>query len=344
MANQHKYSGILIAALLLFAGGHSHATSWRINSIANRHAHFTDINAAMSSSEVQDGDTLYLDPGCTLTSNQTVSKRVTIIGTGYFLPEGTHQLATVNANITLKSAYAKVVGLQMTKIVYIGADNVTLERCNIGKVQTTGTTAQFATIRQCYFSNGMIKGAGMTNTSSAHWTIENCIIIYTDNYDPIQYLYFPIIRNNYIRPNYSKGSASVAYVSDGIMVNNICINTKFVENANPYEMTDCVITNNVFHIASLKDTYPNNVFIDENTEEAVFALEGTNDQLYQLKADSPAKGAATDGGDCGPYGGAHPYVPSGYPFGMPRFVSSSANTLAKDGKVSFSNQATIQKQ
>jgi hypothetical protein len=327
--------------MLFFADGRSAATSWRINNNATRHAHFTDINAAMSSTDVVDGDTIYIDPGCTLTTNQTVSKRVTIIGTGYFLNNDL-QPATVNANITLKSAYIKVVGLQMTKTVYIGANNVTLERCNIGKVLTTGTTAQYATIRQCYFPNGVIEGAGKTNTSSTHWTIENCIIIYTDNYDPIQDLYFPIIRNNYIRPNYSKGSASVAYVSNGMMVNNICINTKFIANANPYEMTDCVITNNVFHVASLKETYPNNVFIDENTEEAVFALEGTNDQRYQLKEDSPAKGAANDGGDCGPFGGLYPYVFSGLPFGQPYFNSSSASFRATDGKVSFSNEVTIQ--
>lgn len=340
MTNQHISLGILATVLLLFVGGHSDAASWRINNNANRYAHFSSINAAMDSNKVLDGDTLYLDPGCTLTTEQTVSKRVTIIGTGYFLNNGL-QPATVNANLRLNCANIKVMGLQMTNTVYIGANNVTLERCKIGRVYYSGT-AQYATIRQCYFENGVIQGAGQTSTSSAYWTIENCIIIYSDNYDPIQYLYFPIIRNNYIRPNYSQGSASVAYVYGGMMVNNICINTKFIANANPYEMTECVIQNNVFHVASLKDTYPNNVFIDENTEEAVFALEGSNDLRYQLKEDSPAKGAANDGGDCGPYGGTHPYVPSGYPMGMPRYVSSSSGTRATDGKVSFSNQVTIQ--
>lgn len=74
-----------LSAALLFAGGQqADAASWRINSNANRHAHFTSINAAMSSADVVAGDTLYLDPGFTLTDNQNVTKRVTIIGGGTF--------------------------------------------------------------------------------------------------------------------------------------------------------------------------------------------------------------------------------------------------------------------
>lgn len=72
-----------LSAVLLFAGGQqADAASWRINNNANRHAHFTDINAAMSSNDVVAGDTLYLDPGCLITSTQNVTKRVTVIGTG----------------------------------------------------------------------------------------------------------------------------------------------------------------------------------------------------------------------------------------------------------------------
>lgn len=339
MANQHMLSSIFIVALLFLAGGHADATSWRINNNANRKAHFTDINAAMSSSEVQAGDTLYLDPGCLLTSAQTVNKQVTIIGTGYFLPSD--MVVASVGNLTLKAANIKVEGLQITGSLTFGANNITVERCKIGSVSYTGT-AQKATIRQCYIPNGRILGAGQTNSATAYWTIENCIIQYSNDYDPIKNLYLPTICNNYIRPNYSKGSAAVAYVTGAIIVNNIFINTKFIDNANLYEISECVVTNNVFHIAAYKDTYPNSIIIEENTEEAVFVLEGTNDQLYQLKDDSPAKGAANDGGDCGPYGGTHPYIPSGYPLGMPRFVSNSAGTRATDGKVSFSNQVSIQ--
>ena len=80
------------------------------------------------------------------------------------------------------------------------------------------------------------------------------------------------------------------------------------------------------------------------SEADIFTLTGQNDQRYQLKDDSPAKGAADDGGDCGPYGGRFPYVPSGYPLGMPRFETSAADTRPQSGQVSVTQTVTIQKQ
>lgn len=339
MANQHKYSGILIAALLLFAGGHSHATSWRINSIANRQAHFTDINAAMSSSEVQDGDTLYLDPGCTLTSNQTVSKRVTIIGAGYFLPDGTHEASVISALFYLKAANIKLMGVTMSNSTYIYADQVTIERCKTSRINvgSSSISAKDANIRQCYITN-TIYGVGNSNVNSAYCTIENNIIISGQSTGCIYQLLSPTIRNNYLKE--TANYAIFNSLTDAIIINNIEINTKTV-NSIFASTTNSINHNNV---QSSDSGGEGNLFLNSSDESLLFALEGTNDQRYQLKDDSPAKGFAEEGGDCGPYGGAHPYVPSGYPFGMPRFVTSSSGFRATDGKVSFSNQVTIQKQ
>ena len=341
MANQHMLSSIFIVALLFLAGGHADATSWRINNNANRKAHFTDINAAMSSSEVQAGDTLYLDPRCTLTSTQTVSKRVTIIGTGYFLPDGTHQVATISGALLFTAANAKIEGVTMTGDVHIRAQYVTIERCRATSYieLTTSVNAQYATIRQCYLNR--ISGHGSTSTYSAYWTIENNIILRTSTSHSVERLNNPTIRNNYILYNHTNSSYySVAEIQGGIITNNIIFN-KNTKNSVWANVTDAVITHNVTSSAE-KTNYPDNIYLDNNDETAVFKMEGTNDQQYQLKDDSPAKGYATDGGDCGPYSGTHPYVPSGYPLGMPRFVSNSAGTRATDGTVSFSNQVSIQ--
>lgn len=54
-------------ALLMGSAVSAEAKSWRINSDASKKPHFTDINAAMSSSSVVAGDTLYLDPGTNIT-------------------------------------------------------------------------------------------------------------------------------------------------------------------------------------------------------------------------------------------------------------------------------------
>ena len=59
------------------------ARSWRIHHNEKQLPDFTDINAACASSDVQAGDTLYLEPGCSITTAQNVTKTLTIIGCGY---------------------------------------------------------------------------------------------------------------------------------------------------------------------------------------------------------------------------------------------------------------------
>jgi hypothetical protein len=349
-ANHHKYSGILIVALLLFAGGHSDAASWRINNNANRKAHFTDINAAMSSSKVQEGDTLYLDPGCTLTSNQTVSKRVTIIGTGYSLESGTHDVAAINAQLYIKAPGTKIESVAVTitgtdKTWYVQAANVTIERCHNHFISIE---AQYANIRQCrgfhYF------GKGKDSMTSAYCTIENCMLG-TNTAVNIYDLCLATIRNNYLWTESTSDSYKglLNNLSKCTIVNNIIVGSQKPNNMfTPDNLTDCIVRNNIMTCAEgTYPGYPDNICLGSNTTAEVFTVKLDNrtlsDKLFlPVKDLEQAKGYANDGGDCGPFGGTYPYILSGYPFGMPHFKSSSADFRATDGKVSFSNEVTIQ--
>jgi hypothetical protein len=337
MANKHISLGILTAVMLFFADGRSAATSWRINNNATRHAHFTDINAAMDSNEVKDGDTLYIDPGCTISSTQTASKRVSIIGAGYFLPDGTHNASVISGVLYLKSANIKLEGVTMSNSTYINADNITIERCKTSRINvgSSSYSAKYAVIRQCYITN-TIYGVGASDLKGAYCTIENNIIISDRSTGCIYQLWSPTIRNNYLKEtaNYSIFNS----LTDAIILNNIEMNTKTANSI--FSSTSVAINRN--NVQSSDSGREGNLFLNSIDESLIFALEGANDLLYQLKDDSPAKGFAEDGGDCGPYAGTYPYVPSGYPFGMPRFLSGSSGTRATDGKVSFSNQVTIQ--
>jgi hypothetical protein len=337
MANQHVLSSIFSIALLFLAGGHADATSWRINNNANRKAHFTDINAAMSSSEVQAGDTLYLDPGCSLTSTQTVSKRVTIIGAGYFLPAGTHGASVISGVLYLRAAKTKMVGVTITNSTNIQADQITIERCKTARINVGNSSysAQNACIRQCYITN-VIYGVGTSDIKGAYCTIENNIVISSQSTGCIYQLYSPEIRNNYLKE--TANYAIFNSLSNAIIVNNIEVNTNTANSI--FTSTSYNINHN--NVQSSDSGAEGNLFLNSSEESLIFALEGSNDQLYLLKDNSPAKGFAEDGGDCGPYGGTHPYIPSGYPLGMPRFVSNTAGTRATDSKVSFSNQVSIQ--
>ena len=191
---------IIYAVALTFmmaVGINSHAKSWRVNNDTTRGAKFANINAAMSSEEVQDGDTLYLDPGCLLTGTQNVTKSVTIIGNGYFSNALPYALATIGGDLYLKAAHSKVYGVNFNSSVRINADYVTIERCKTNHIYNNGR-ACYAIIKNCYISYGSgscISGAGSSSETTFSWTIENNIIIAT-YYSCISDLYSPIIRNN----------------------------------------------------------------------------------------------------------------------------------------------------
>ncbi len=51
-----------IAAFLCLTANNANARSWRIHNMAIYKPHFTSINDAMASEDVQDGDTLYVNP------------------------------------------------------------------------------------------------------------------------------------------------------------------------------------------------------------------------------------------------------------------------------------------
>jgi hypothetical protein len=219
---------------------------------------------------------------------------------------------------------------------------VTIERCRAtSAIQlNTNVSAQYATIRQCYLNH--ISGRGYSSTYSAYWTIENNIILQTTStYHVIESLNNPTIRNNYILYNASSSSYySIAGIQGGIITNNIIFN-KNTNNNVWFNVTDAVITHNVTSSAE-KTNYPDNIYLDNNDETAVFKMEGTYDQQYQLKDDSPANGYATDGGDCGPSGGVYPYVLNGLPAGYPYYSKANIAPRAKNGKINVSLNIKMQ--
>ena len=341
---------MMLLLLLSIQAAHVQAKSWRVNSDETKKAHFTDINAAMASEEVVDGDTLYMDPGCTLTSNQTVTKQVTIVGCGYLRTDAPHRFANITGKLYLRAAHVKVEGLIMDSDTYIDANYCTIERCKTANIHITSEskyTAQYATIRQCYSTR--VDGRGAESNNSAFATIENCIIRYNSYYGPIYNLYTPTIRNNYLKETFSNSDGSYSTVVNNVknatIVNNIIVNAS-KNNQLLYNVTSSTVTNNVMSCsestyATMKET---NRFTNSKDESAIFACKGINEAYYQLKDDSPAKGFAMDGGDCGPYGGRYPYVPSGFPLGLPRVESSSVSKRSQDGQVSVTQTVSIQKQ
>ena len=298
------------------------AKSWRVNNNSTKKANFVDINAAMASADVVAGDTLYLDPGSVLASEQTISKAVTVIGTGYFLQNGM-VAATINNRVRIKAEGTKLNGVYVNGEVWILANNITLERCKINcRVYAYDETRYGLTVLQCFINNpnyensieGQFRNATIKNniiiSSYANYTYSTAIFNVHDSE----------IANNYLAVNNTRYNREVLYhVTNSQIYNNIIRNAKDPNLI--FANSDAVNNNSIYNnvITAAKDTYTNLtdiVYLGSADMSSVFAP-GTSDAAYRLKEDSPAKGAGKDGADCGPYGGATPYVESGLPLYHP---------------------------
>lgn len=292
----------------------------------------------MSSDDVLAGDTLYLDPATSLSGEQTVSKQVTIVGPGYFRTDTPHAFAYLQDALTINAASTKVEGVIMLNEIRIRAQDVTIERCKYTTIVIGNSfyhlNAQFAKIRQCY--GGRIAGQGSNNNYSSYCTIENCILISSSTC--IDGLSIPEIRRNYIKETAS--SFLFANINSATITDNIIINTYETGVRLFSSVSNSVNVSHNVMSGTENASYPDNIY--EGTEADIFTLTGQDDQLYQLKDDSPAKGYASDGGDCGPYGGLTPYVAGGLPNGYPYYTKAIIPAKSQDGKVNVSLKIKMQ--
>ena len=324
MKAKQIFKAAVAAAVLTFVGAQTvSAKSWRVNNNSTKKANFVDINAAMASADVVAGDTLYLDPGSVLASEQTISKAVTVIGTGYFLQNGM-VAATINNRVRIKAEGTKLNGVYVNGEVWIEANNITLERCKINhRVYSYNGIRYGLTVLQCFINNTNTENS--INGEFRNATIKNNIIIssyaaYGAYSTAIFNVHDSEIANNYLAVNNTQYNRHVLYhITNSQIYNNIIRHAKdpnFI-----FANSDAVNNNSIYNnvITAAKDTYTNLtdiVYLGSADMSSVFAP-GISDAAYRLKEDSPAKGAGFGGADCGPYGGATPYVESGLPLYHP---------------------------
>lgn len=340
MKAKQIFKAAFAAVVLTVVGAQTvSAKSWRVNNNSTKKANFVDINAAMASEEVVAGDTLYLDPGCALASEQTISKAVTVIGTGYFLQNGL-VAATINNSVFISAEGAKLNGVKIQGYVYIRANNITLERCNINaNVHSSGGTRYGLTVLQCYINSSNSGSSIQGEFRSA--TIKNNIILHQHaayDYNLIENVHDSEISNNYL----CTVSCSSNYVRDVLynITNSQIYNNIIKHGIDPNRIfsNSGSGSNNGFYnnvITAEEGTYSNVqdiVYLGSADVSSVFA-DGMNDAAYRLKEDSPAKGAGFGGGDCGPYAGTTPYVESGLPLYHPYIKKAVVAGKSVNGEV-----------
>ena len=339
MKAKQIFKAAVAAAVLTFVGAQTvSAKSWRVNNNSTKKANFVDINAAMASADVVAGDTLYLDPGNVLASAQTISKAVTVIGPGYFLQNGM-VAATINNSVSITAEGTKLNGVYVNGEVSIRANNITLERCKFNKGVAASNGPRYGlTLLQCFINNPNNDNSIYGEFRNA--TIKNNIVISSyasgGRSTAIYNVHDSEIANNYLAVNKAYDNREVLYnVTNSQIYNNIIRHAKdpnFI-----FANSDAVNNNSIYNnvITAAKDKYPNLtdiVYLGSASMSSVFAP-GTSDAAYRLKEDSPAKGAGFGGADCGPYGGATPYVESGLPLYHPYIKKAVVAGKSVNGEV-----------
>jgi hypothetical protein len=338
---------LLSFCLLLLLGPHASARIWRVNNNAGVNADFTDFPAAVTGASA--GDTIYLESSATTyTGVSNLSKKLVIIGTGYYL-SGTHLNPNTQANpnpSTLSyiycisgSAGTVIEGLTFTSGIELGDNNITVERNLLsGVVITLGYTnnSNNDTIRQNVLYSVSAYSASFSATNTL---IYNNIIQSGVNFTAsINNVNGYIINNDIGSTTYGGASINVANFT---LQNNILYSPNFgtTVNSNVYfnnivstsSATSGIPTGNA-NVFSVTDF--TTVFVGWGAASSGFSPDGA---LALVAGTSPALNAGALNGttvDCGAFGGPAPYVLSGMP-GIPSIYALTAPSQVNSGTASI---------
>lgn len=328
---------LILFLLVTVACLQSQAKVWRINNNSGVIADFTTCALAVANASVVNGDTLHIEGSATAYVGFTLSKRLVIIGTGYFI-SGANSNSGLQAN-TNTSNFANgtilfdstasgstLIGLnnfyfQTGPSLGSATDNITLTRCNLTGISqyyayTAGTNMAGWKINKCYIGDISLAGHVALN-----WEVTNNIFVNGISLNTAGNL------NNLIRNNVVRGGIDLysAYFS-----NNIITGTTFTT-------VNVTIKNNISNGTNLPAGNGN---LNNQADAVVYqGISGNSfDGQWRLIAGSPAIGAgetiASITPDCGAYGTADPYKLSGIPaiptiylLTVPASVPSNATTM-----------------
>ena len=279
------------------------AGKWRVNNTGIS-AHFTSAQQAVNSSSVLSGDTLYFEGSMTSYGNLNLTKRLVIIGPGYFLGQNPQtqadlSYATIESlTFSLGSKGSVMTGMTLLSGTTIQDTAITLTRNNLGSVGVYNPSI-----------NNMITGNYIGNlyfSGSQGNTISNNLII--KDAQCWQGICFNLGGNSSatVTNNIFRGCQTI---ENCLYENNIATGTAPGGN-DTFTATNSTVYNNIGASAQYGTENGN----QQNVDMAlVFINTGSDDGRYQLAAGSPALGAGVDGIDCGIFGGPDPYVLSGIP-------------------------------
>jgi hypothetical protein len=277
-----------------------HAAKWRINN-SSVQANFKQLHQAAASSSVVNGDTLYVEGTSFIYEDVSFTKRLVIIGPGFYLGENESTQANLNAaNVSSMNFYSGSKGSVMMGMSVYSSLNV----------QDTGIV-----IKKCKLNQANVQSCA------------NCIIIQNVFYSlAVNNAMNIIVSNNlFLTANGYSANLQVTVTGSALVTNNIFRGPQIFNNTTlrnniatglsgsgneTVNLTNCISDHNIGASTQYGTAIGNQENVDMNT---VFVNTGSSDGRYMLQAGSPAIAAGADGVDCGMFGGNYPYILSGMP-------------------------------
>lgn len=291
----------------------------RVNNNPGADADYATLQDA--NDNASDGDTIYVEGSTTAYGDANISRRLTIIGPGYFLSENdSTQANKMEANVgtvyfNSGSAGSIITGMKGSS-VSIKVDNIAVTRCHLSYIYF------YDDIENILVLQNFVSGISVASGKITNGIISNNIVGY---YISIGSTSGPLqITNNVVTSLYY----TPIDVYNASIANNIICSSSFVITPN----TGNTITNNILAYdgtdagGNRHNVAMANVFVDYNGN-----LGYSTDGKWQLRTGSPAIGSGLSGVDCGVFGGVTPYVLSGLP-ALPHIYEAAIAGTAYSGE------------
>ncbi|HET7117056.1 MAG TPA: hypothetical protein VFI29_11225 [Hanamia sp.] len=320
-----------LCALLFILIQNASARVWRVNNNTGVQADFTTLQAAVNAAAA--GDTIYLEASPTSYGGATITKRLTIIGTGYYLTDAANPKTQWNTSVStvdhlslnLGSAKSVISGLYMNSYQYLNDQDITLERCyvvgNIVFGNGSNINCDDDTVRQCIISQNLVcQPSGGTFSALREMVYNNiflfAVVDFSTNLSNTN-AYF--INNDFLYPG-------AYYCENCVFQNNIFYGPDFTKYGSSNYFAYNIFSNDS-HTSGVATGNNNQFSKDMKTVYLAANSQPYNsvnnppsglshDGQFQLAAGSPALNAGNINGttvDCGAYGGPAPYILSGMP-------------------------------
>lgn len=313
------------ATALVLISFAAQAKVWRVNNTTGAMANFTQLTDAIASSQVLDGDTIYLEGSSTNYTAATLTKKLVIIGPGYLLSgnsgnpglQANTNTATITLNIDTTGSGSRIMGITLNANIDGSVDEFTIERCDVNfnqwRTYQTGQLIQNLRVNKC-----LVGGFRFTTYQLENTEVTNCI--FQTGFT------FNTGRNSLMR-NCAFQNISVN-ITNTYMANNIFSGVNF----NP---TNCTIKYCISNANNLPAGNGNQINI---AGSAVFVGGSSMDARFQLPAVSPARNAGEPINGvtphCGPFGTDDPYrisgippIPTIYELTVPVSVPNTSSTM-----------------